>query len=383
MVSIEELLQILVQRKGSDLHVTAGSPPKVRIDGALVSTEHDMLTPDATKKIVYSVLTAEQIAKFEKELELDLSFGVEGLGRFRTNVFQQRGAVGGVFRIIPYTIQGFGELGLPGDVSEAICALPKGLVIVAGSTGSGKSTTLAAMIDFINQHRCEHVVTIEDPIEYLHRNKNCLFNQREVGSDTRSFANALRSVLREDPDVVLIGEMRDLETIELALTLSETGHLTFATLHTSDTVQSINRIVDVFPSHQQQQVRTQLSFVLQAVFCQQLVPRSNGRGRVLACEVMIGNPAIRALIRDNKAHQIYSLIQTGGKFGMKTMNQALFELYQAGHITFDEAMGHTTDPEDLKRVFQRYPGAAPAAGAASPVPVVRKGGPPASARHGG
>jgi len=380
MVSIEELLQIMVQRKGSDLHVTAGSPPKVRIDGALVSTEHDMLTPDMTKKIVYSVLTAEQIAKFERDLELDLSFGIEGLGRFRTNVFQQRGAVGGVFRIIPYTIQGFADLGLPGDVCEAICQLPKGLVIVAGATGSGKSTTLAAMIDHINQHRCEHVVTIEDPIEYLHRNKNCLFNQREVGSDTRSFANALRSVLREDPDVVLIGEMRDLETIELALTLSETGHLTFATLHTSDTVQSINRIVDVFPSHQQQQVRTQLSFVLQAVFCQQLIPRSNGRGRVLASEIMIANAAIRALIRDNKAHQIYSLIQTGGKFGMKTMNQALFECYQAGNITFDEAMGHTTDIDDLKRVFQRFPGAAPAAAPAGGLPVVRRGG--ASVRPG-
>ncbi len=368
MVGIEELLQIMVQRGGSDLHVTAGSPPKIRIDGSLVSTEHDMLAPDMTKKIVYSVLTAEQITKFERELELDLSFGIDGLGRFRTNVFLQRGAVGGVFRIIPYTIQGFDELGLPREIIEAFCALPKGLVLVTGSTGSGKSTTLAAMIDFINQHRCEHVITIEDPIEYLHRNKNCLFNQREVGSDTRSFANALRSVLREDPDVVLIGEMRDLETIELALTLAETGHLTFATLHTSDTVQSINRIVDVFPSHQQQQVRTQLSFVLQGVICQTLVPRANGRGRALAAEVMVANQAVKACIRDNKAHQIYSLIQTGGKYGMCTMNQALFDLYQAAQITYDEAMARTTDPEDLKRTFQRAtPAAAPtSAPAAAP-----------------
>jgi len=353
MIGIEELLQVMVQRGGSDLHVTAGSPPKIRIDGSLVSTEHDVLSPDVAKKIVYSILTTEQIAKFEKQLELDLSFGIDGLGRFRTNVFQQRGAVGGVFRVIPYVIQNFDELGLPRETCESLCALPKGLVLVTGATGSGKSTTLAAMIDHINEHRCDHVVTIEDPIEYLHRNKNCLFNQREVGSDTHTFSNALRSVLREDPDVVLIGEMRDLETIELALTLAETGHLTFATLHTSDTVQSINRIVDVFPSHQQQQVRTQLSFVLQGVMCQTLVPRANGRGRALALEVMIANQAIRACIRENKAHQIYSLIQTGGKHSMRTMNQSLFELYQQGAISYDEAMARTTDPEDLKRTFQR------------------------------
>jgi len=375
MVGIEELLQIMVQRGGSDLHVTAGSPPKIRIDGSLVSTEHDLLPPDITKKIVYSVLTAEQIAKFERELELDVSFGIDGLGRFRTNVFQQRGAVGAVFRVIPFSIQNFEELGLPIEVCEMFCALPKGLVLVTGSTGSGKSTTLAAMIDFINEHRCEHVVTIEDPIEYLHRNKNCLFNQREVGSDTRSFANALRSVLREDPDIVMIGEMRDLETIELALTLAETGHLTFATLHTSDTVQTINRIVDVFPSHQQQQVRTQVSFVLQGVICQTLLPRANGRGRALACEVMVANQAVRSCIRENKPHQIYSIIQTGGKFAMRTMNQSLFELYQAGSITYDEAMSRTTDPADLKRTFQRSQTPAPAhAGASGGGRTARKGG---------
>ncbi|MHC4133688.1 MAG: type IV pilus twitching motility protein PilT [Planctomycetota bacterium] len=363
MIGIEELLQIMVQRGGSDLHVTAGAPPKVRVDGSLVSTEHDTLTPDETKKIVYSVLTSEQIAKFERDLELDLSFGIDGLGRFRTNVFLQRGATGAVFRVIPYAIQSFAELGLPEDVCEMFCALPKGLVLVTGATGSGKSTTLAAMIDYINQHRCEHVITIEDPIEYLHRNKNCLFNQREVGSDTHSFSNALRSVLREDPDIVLIGEMRDLETIELALTLAETGHLTFATLHTSDTVQTINRIVDVFPSHQQQQVRTQLSFVLQGVLCQSLLPRANGRGRALVCEVMVANQAIRSCMRENKAHQIYSLIQTGGKYGMRTMNQALFEVYSQNAITYDEAMARTTDPEDLKRTFQRSGGAGGGPGA--------------------
>ena len=343
----------MVQRGGSDLHVTAGSQPKIRIDGSLISTEHSMLTPDATKRIIYSVLTEEQIARFEKDLELDISFGIEGLGRFRTNVFQQRGATGAVMRVIPYVIKSFEELGLPRDTCESFCNLPKGLVLVTGSTGSGKSTTLAAMIDYLNEHRCEHVVTIEDPIEFLHRNKNCLFNQREVGSDTHSFANALRAVLREDPDVVLIGEMRDLETIELALTLAETGHLTFATLHTSDTVQTINRIVDVFSSHQQQQVRTQLSFVLQGVICQTLLPRANGRGRALACEIMIANQGVRSCIRENKAHQIYSLIQTGGKYGMTTMNQALFSLYQNHEITFDEALTRTTDPEDLKRTFQR------------------------------
>ncbi len=353
MVTIEELLTLLVQRKGSDLHISAGSPPKVRIDGKLVNTEHEMLTPEMGRKLVYSVLTNDQIAKFEKDLELDLSFGIEGLGRFRVNVFQQRGTVAGVLRVIPYEIKGFAELGLPGGICESLCTLPKGLIIVAGATGSGKSTTLAAMIDYINQTRASHVVTIEDPIEFLHRNKNCLFNQREVHSDTHSFKGALRAVLRQDPDVVLIGEMRDVETIESALTLSETGHLTFATLHTSDCVQTINRIIDVFPSYQQQQIRTQLSFVLQAVFCQQLIPKANGRGRVLAAEIMVCTAAVRALIRDDKAHQIYSLLQTGGKQGMRTLNQSLYELYKKNMITYDDALSRTLDPEDLKRVFQR------------------------------
>jgi twitching motility protein PilT len=354
MVTLEELLQILVQRNGSDLHITAGSPPKIRIDGRLVNTEHDVLTPEMSQKLVYSILDSNQIARFEKELELDMSFGIEGLGRFRTNVFQQRGAVGGVFRIIPYDIKAMKELGLPQDVCENLCALPKGLVLVTGATGSGKSTTLASMIDYINTIRTDHIVTIEDPIEFVHRNKNCLVNQREVGADTHSFNDALIHVLRQDPDVILIGEMRDVTTIETALILAETGHLTFATLHTSDTVQTMNRIVDVFPAYQQQQIRTQLSFTLQAVFCQQLIPRANGRGRVLCAEVMIANSAVRSLIREDKAHQIYSIIQTGGKLGMRTMNQSLFDLYRAGLISYDEAMSRTTDPEDLKRTFARY-----------------------------
>jgi twitching motility protein PilT len=343
----------MVQRSGSDLHITAGSPPKIRIDGKLVNTEHQVLTPEMTQKLVYSILNSEQIAVFEKDLESDLSFGIDGLGRFRTNVFMQRGAVAAVLRIIPYEIKSFGELGLPVDVCEYLCNYPKGLILVTGATGSGKSTTLAAMIDYINDHRSCHVVTIEDPIEFLHRNKGCLFNQREVGSDTHGFKNALRSVLRQDPDVIMIGEMRDAETIETALLLAETGHLTFATLHTSDSIQTVNRIVDVFPAYQQQQIRTQLSFVMQGIFGQQLIPRANGRGRVLAAEVLIANSAVRALIREDKAHQIYSILQTGGKTGMRTMNQSLFDLYRTNQITFDDALSRSSDPDDLKRLFQR------------------------------
>ncbi len=354
MVTLEELLQILVQRNGSDLHITAGSPPKVRIDGRLVNTEHDVLSPEMSQKLVYSVLDSNQIARFEKDLELDMSFGIEGLGRFRTNVFQQRGAVGAVFRIIPYEILGMKELGLPVDLCESLCNLPKGLVLVTGATGSGKSTTLASMVDYVNTIRTDHIVTIEDPIEFVHRNKNCLVNQREVGSDTNTFPDALTHVLRQDPDVILIGEMRDVTTIETALILAETGHLTFATLHTSDAVQTINRIVDVFPAYQQQQIRTQLSFTLQAIFCQQLLPRANGRGRVLAAEILVCTPAVRSLIREDKAHQIYSIIQTGGKHNMRTMNQSLYELYRAGLITYDDAIARSTDPEDLRRTFQRY-----------------------------
>ncbi len=353
MVLMEDLLSLLVQRGGSDLHLTGGAPPKIRVDGRLIDTEHEELTPEATKKLVYSVLGADQIAKFEKNLEIDFSFGVASLGRFRTNAFMQRGVVAAVLRVIPFEVFDFETLGLPRATCEWICNLPRGLVLCTGSTGSGKSTSLASMVDYINESRQGHIITIEDPIEFLHRNKNCLVNQREVGGDTRSFGNALKSVLRQDPDVVLVGEMRDLETIEAALTLAETGHLTFATLHTSDVQQTVNRIIDVFPAHQQQQIRTMLSFTLQAVICQQLVPRSSGRGRAMAAEIMIANSAVRSLIRENKAHQILSIIQTGGASGMRTMNQSLFDLYRTGTVSYEDAIDHTSDAAEFQRLMER------------------------------
>ncbi len=353
MISMEELLTLLVQRGGSDLHLAAGSPPRIRVDGKLVLTEYDELSGDAVRKLVYSILTPDQVARFEKNQELDCSFGFAGFGRFRTNVFFQRGSVAAVLRVIPFEIHDFETLGIPRKICEEICALPKGLVLVTGATGSGKSTTLAALVDYINSARQEHIVTVEDPIEFLHRNKGCLVNQREVGTDTHGFSNALRAVLREDPDVVLIGEMRDPETIEAALTLAETGHLTFATLHTSDAVQTINRIVDVFPADRQQQIRTQLAFSLQAVFCQQLLSRANGRGRVLAAEILMVNAALRALIRENKAHQMYSLIQTGSRLGMKTMNQSIADLYRQNAISYDEALSATPDQNELNNLLRR------------------------------
>ena len=325
----------------------------MRINGSLVSTEQEVLDPETTQRLVYSILDNEQILQFEKESELDMSFGIAGLGRFRTNVFYQRGTVAAVLRVIPFEILSMTDLGLPLEICEELCMRPKGLVLVTGATGSGKSTTLAAMIDFVNRTRNDHIITIEDPIEFVHRNKCCLINQREVHSDTHSFGNSLRTVLRQDPDVIMVGEMRDQETIAAALTIAETGHLTFATLHTNEVVQTVNRIIDVFPSHQQAQIRTQLSFTLQAVFCQQLLPRADSRGRVLAAEIMVANQAIRALIRDDKVHQLTSIIQTGGKYGMKTMNQALFDLYRQHSITYDEALNRTTDSDDLKRIFQR------------------------------
>jgi len=353
MVTIEELLTQMVKRESSDLHITSNSPPRIRIDGKLIAVDADKLAPADTQKIVYSLLDSNQVARFEKEKELDFSFGIEGLGRFRTNVFFQRGAVGAVLRLIPTKIKTFADLGLPQGVCEGLCDLPKGLVLVTGSTGSGKSTTLAAMIDYINTKEYGHIITVEDPIEFVHNNKNCLVNQREVGSDTHEFKTALRTVLRQDPDVVLIGEMRDAETTEAALTISETGHLTFATLHTSDAVQTVNRIIDIFPAYQQAQIRTQLSFTLSAVFSQQLLPRAAGKGRALAAEIMIATSAIRSKIRDSKAHQIYSDIQTGSKQGMKTMNQALYELYKSRTISLDNALNATTDPEDLKRLINQ------------------------------
>jgi twitching motility protein PilT len=353
---MEELLNLMVQRGGSDLHISVGAPPKIRIDGRLIDSEYEPLSPEATKKLVYSVISPDQVAKFEKNLEIDFSFGVANLGRFRTNAFIQRGSVAAVLRVIPFEVYDFQTIGLPVNVCEWICNLPRGLVLCTGSTGSGKSTTLASMVNFINEGRQSHIVTIEDPIEFLHRNKSCLVNQREVGGDTHGFDRALKSVLRQDPDIVLVGEMRDLETIEAALTLAETGHLTFATLHTSDVQQTVNRIIDVFPAHQQQQIRTMLSFTLQAVVCQQLVPRMHGKGRVLAAEIMIVNPAIRALVRDNKAHQIMSTIQTGGAAGMRTMNMSLFELYRTGTISYEDAVEHTSDEADFQRLMERHAG---------------------------
>ncbi|MBN2714131.1 MAG: type IV pilus twitching motility protein PilT [Planctomycetes bacterium] len=353
MVTLEELLHVLMERKGSDLHVTAGSPPRIRTDGALIPLDMERLTAEETQKIIYSILDNDQIAKFEREKELDMSFGIAGIGRFRVNVFFQRGAVGTAIRVIPYNIMKFEDLGLPRTVCEKLCSLPKGLILVTGATGSGKSTSLASMINHINETRQEHIITIEDPIEFVHRNKKCLLNQREVGPDTHNFAAALKHVLRQDPDIVLIGEMRDMETIELGLTLAETGHLTFATLHTSDCTQTINRVIDVFPSSQQSQVRTQLSFVLEGVFCQQLLKLASGRGRCLSCEIMLPTPGIRANVRDDKIHQLYSAIQTGGKEGMMTMNMSLFNLYMQGKITREAAFEHSTRPEELEDMFQQ------------------------------
>jgi twitching motility protein PilT len=352
-VSLHQLLKTMVERGGTDLHVTTNSPPVIRIDGQLVPLNLAPLTAVDTKKLGYSILTDAQKHRFEENLELDLSFGVKGLARFRANLFLQRGAVAGAFRRIPYEILGFRELGLPPGV-EALCDRPRGLVLVTGPTGSGKSTSLAAMIDKINREKPLHILTIEDPVEYLHSHKKALVNQRELHSDTHSFPNALRSVLREDPDVVLIGEMRDLETIESALRIAETGHLTFATLHTNSAPQTINRIVDVFPEHQQSQIRAQLSFVLEGIICQSLLPRAAGKGRVLATEVLIPNSAIRNLIREDKIHQVYSMMQSGQlKHGMQTFNQSLATLYHRRMISLQIAIGHSSHPDELQDMINR------------------------------
>ncbi|MFZ3209807.1 MAG: PilT/PilU family type 4a pilus ATPase [Geobacteraceae bacterium] len=352
MANLHQLLKELVDRGGSDLHITTNTPPQIRVDGALTPLDQPPLTAIDTKQICYSVLTDAQKHKFEEENELDLSFGVKGLSRFRSNIFIQRGAVAGVFRVIPYKILTFEELGLPPIVKELACK-PRGLVLVTGPTGSGKSTTLASIIDRVNTDRHDHIVTIEDPIEYLHPHKGCLVNQREVGADTKSFKNALKYVLRQDPDIVLIGELRDLETIEAALTLAETGHLCFATLHTNSCAQTINRIIDVFPPYQQTQIRTQLSFVLEGVLSQTLIPKMSGHGRVLCLEVMVPNAAIRNLIRDDKVHQIYSQMQVGqDRFGMQTMNQSLYNLYTKRIISQDDAIGRSPDPDELRQMFQ-------------------------------
>src|SRR5437660_7246827 len=351
MPSIEAFLREMIERGASDLHLTTNSPPMIRLHGGLLPLAHPPLSTTDTKNLTYSLLTESQKKKFEEESELDFSFGIKGVSRFRGNLYLQKGAIGGAFRMIPYQTPQLQNLGLPSSVPD-LCNLPRGLVLVTGPTGSGKSTTLAAMIDKINRERHEHIITVEDPIEFVHEHKGCLVNQREVFADTHSFTQSLKHVLRQDPDIVLIGEMRDLETIEAALVVAETGHLVFSTLHTNSAVQTINRIIDVFPPHQQSQVRAQLSLVLQGAISQQLIARRDGRGRVLAAEVMIPNAAIRNLIREEKIHQVYSQMQVGqSRYGMQTMSQSLVALVQQNLITTDEAIGHATEIEEIRTML--------------------------------
>jgi twitching motility protein PilT len=352
MASLRDLLEIVVAKKASDLHITVGVPPQLRLHGEIMPLGEERLTPQATSELAYSVLNEEQRKRFEMNNELDFSFGIQGVSRFRANVFLQRGAIAMAVRRIPYEIMPLEDLGLP-PAAVVFTEKMKGLVLVTGPTGSGKSTTLASMLDRINTERSCHVITIEDPIEYVHKHKRSIVNQREVGTDTVSFPAALKYVLRQDPDVILVGEMRDLETISAALTIAETGHLVFATLHTNSAFEAVNRIVDVFPAEQQQQVLTQLAFVLEGVMTQQLVPKAGGTGRVLAVELLIATPAIRAVIRERKVHQVYSLMQAGQKFGMQTMNQALYKLYSRRQITVEEAMGRSTDPVELQNMLSK------------------------------
>ncbi len=363
--SLSDLLKRMVDTGGSDLHITTNSPPRIRVHGELNPCEDlPVLSPAETKQLAYSVLTDAQKHRFEETLELDFSFGIKNIARFRGNLFNQRGATAGVFRVIPFEIKTFEQLQLP-NVLRRLCEKPRGLILVTGPTGSGKSTTLATMLDLINQTRHEHMITIEDPIEFIHPHKKCLVNQREVHSDTQSFANALRAALREDPDVVLIGEMRDLETIEAALRIAETGHLTFGTLHTNSASSTINRIIDVFPAHQQSQIRAQLSLVLEGIMCQALLPKADGKGRAMAMEILVPNPAIRNLIREDKIHQIYSSMQTGqDKFGMQTFNQSLCTLYQMKQINLETAMLRSSNPDELQDMINR--GGAPGANAPRP-----------------
>jgi twitching motility protein PilT len=352
-MNLPDLLKTTLELKGSDLHLSIGSPPQVRVDGHLRRLELPELTPDILKTLAYSVLTDAQKKKFEETWELDMAFGLRGVGRFRCNVFNQKGAVGAVYRLIPEKIRPLEELGLPPVLSE-LADRPRGLVLVTGPTGSGKSTTLAAMIDRINQGKSHHILTIEDPIEYLHQHKACLVNQRELHADTQSFTLALKAALREDPDVVLVGEMRDLETMEAALKLAETGHLTMATLHTNSAAQTITRIVDAFPAHQQAQIRTQLSLTLEGIVCQALLPKASGQGRVAALEILVATPAIRNLIRDDKIHQIYGTMQAGQeKFGMQTMNQSLARLVEKKLITRDVAFATSSNRDELVMVLER------------------------------
>jgi twitching motility protein PilT len=364
-VNLRELLEEMIKREASDLHITAGERPKVRVDGDITNSkvEHQ-LTPKETLQIAYSVLTDNQKKRFENEDELDFSFGIQNLARFRGNVFKQRGCVSLVIRQIPFSIKTFDDLGLPPALRK-FAERPRGLVLVTGPTGSGKSTTLAAIIDKINKDRRGHIITIEDPIEFIHRHQGCLVNQREVGTDTKSFSNALKYALRQDPDIVLIGEMRDLETIQAALTIAETGHLAFATLHTNSAAETINRIIDVFPSHQQSQVRAQLAFVLEGVVTQILLPRAGGRGRVMACETLVVTPAIRALIRDDKVHQIHSAMQSGKKHGMQTLMDSLYQLYTGRQVALEECLRVAPDQNEfLRAIGEDVPGDKKGAGKA-------------------
>jgi twitching motility protein PilT len=374
MPTLPELLKTTVDLEGSDLHLSIGTPPQVRVHGELQRLDLPELAPSDTKALSYSVLTDAQKKRFEESLELDFSFGIRGIARFRCNMFNQKGAVGAVYRQIPERIRSFEELQLPAVIAK-LSERPRGLVLVTGPTGSGKSTTLAAMIDKINNETKGHILTIEDPIEYIHAHKSCLVNQREVHADTTSFTTALRAALREDPDVVLIGEMRDLETVEAALRIAETGHLTFGTLHTNSAASTINRIVDVFPSHQQSQIRTQLSLVLEGIVCQALLPKANGSGRVISLEVLVPTPAVRNLIREDKIHQIYSAMQTGQeKVGMQTMNQSLVSLYMRKLISLETALGASSNREELQEMINRGAGVVPGAG------LSRPGGPTAGVR---
>ncbi len=351
--TLSDLLKKMLEMSGSDLHITTNSPPQIRVHGHLTPLDMPPLTPAETKQLAYSVLTDAQKHRFEENLELDFSFGLKGLARFRGNCFNQRGATGAVFRVIPFEIKSFNQLSLPAVISK-LCEKPRGLILVTGPTGSGKSTTLAAMIDKINSERHEHIITIEDPIEFVHQNKNCLVNQREVHADTKGFTEALRAALREDPDVVLIGEMRDLETIEAALRIAETGHLTFGTLHTNSAASTINRVIDVFPSHQQSQIRAQLSLVLEGICCQALLPKPGGQGRCMAMEILVPNAAVRNLIREDKIHQVYSAMQAGqDKFGMQTFNQSLASLYFQKQITLETAMARSSMQDELNEMINR------------------------------
>src|SRR3989440_6755875 len=369
--TLSDLLKKMLELNGSDLHISTNSPPQVRVHGHLQPLDMPMLNPADTKQLAYSGMTDAQKHRFEENLELDFSFGLKGLARFRANVFNQRGATGAVFRVIPFEIKSFQQLNLPAIVAK-LCEKPRGLILITGPTGSGKSTTLAAMIDKINSERHEHIITIEDPIEFVHQNKNCLVNQRELHADTKSFSDALRAALREDPDVVLIGEMRDLETIESALRIAETGHLTFGTLHTNSATSTINRIIDVFPAHQQPQIRAQLSLVLEGIMCQSLLPKIDGQGRAMCMEILIPNPAVRNLIREDKIHQIYSSMQSGqDKFGMQTFNQSLATAYFKKEITLEVATARSSNQDELQEMISRGVGlnknsAAPMAKGAAP-----------------